>query len=105
MQGRVKDPVNRQHLPYNRNNSAMEGNLLVCALSFRGREPGTLTMEAWRLQIEVWRFCRPVVANPHHFNAHPDPVFHFNADPDPAFHFNEDPDLRPLVYRTSRPLF
>jgi hypothetical protein len=27
------------------------------------------------------------VADPHHFNPDPDPVFHFNADPDPAFQF------------------
>jgi hypothetical protein len=34
------------------------------------------------------------VADPYHFNAHPDadPCFHFNADPDPSFHFNADPD-------------
>ncbi len=32
------------------------------------------------------------VADPHHFNADPDPAFHFNADPDLAFHFNADPD-------------
>ncbi len=31
------------------------------------------------------------VADPHHFNADPDPAFHYNADPDPAFHFNADP--------------
>jgi hypothetical protein len=37
------------------------------------------------------------VANPHHFNADPDPVFYLNAnpDPDPHFHFNEDPDPFP----------
>ena len=28
------------------------------------------------------------VADPHHFNAAPDPAFHFNAEPDPEFHFN-----------------
>jgi hypothetical protein len=60
--------------------------------------------------------CR--VADPHHFNADPDPVSHFIADPvpDPAFHFNADPDpdpallesdgnLRPPVYRPSRAPF
>jgi len=25
------------------------------------------------------------VADPHHFDADPDPAFHFDADPDPAF--------------------
>ncbi len=36
----------------------------------------------------------PGVADPHHFNAEPDPdlVFHFNTDPDPHFHLNADPD-------------
>jgi hypothetical protein len=37
-------------------------------------------------------FDIPRVADPHHFNADPDPAFHFNADPDPAFHFNVYPD-------------
>jgi hypothetical protein len=48
------------------------------------------------------------VADPHHFNANPDPGFDFNADPSPelAFHSYADPDpaprqsdgnLRPLV--------
>jgi hypothetical protein len=32
------------------------------------------------------------VADPHHFNADPDPAFNYNADPDPAFHFSADPD-------------
>jgi hypothetical protein len=46
------------------------------------------------------------VADPHHFNADPNPAFHLNADPDsafhlnadpdPAFHFNADPDPAPL---------
>ncbi len=47
-------------------------------------------------------------ADPHHFNAEPDPAFHFNADPDPAFHINPDPDpylseanLRPLTFQDS----
>jgi hypothetical protein len=43
------------------------------------------------------------VADPHHFNADPDPVFHLNADPDPTFYFiadpasknNADPDTQP----------
>ncbi len=36
------------------------------------------------------------MADPHHFNAIPDPGVHFDADPDPA----PDENLRPLVYRT-----
>jgi hypothetical protein len=35
------------------------------------------------------------VADPHHFNADPDPAFHLNADLDPACHFNADPDPAP----------
>ncbi len=35
------------------------------------------------------------VADPHHFNADPDPAFHFNGDPYPAFHFSADPDPAP----------
>ncbi len=67
------------------------------------------------------------VADPHHFNADPDPDLHhfntdpdpsfiFNADPDPNFHFDADPDPtfnfnadpnpaphpRPLIYRPPR---
>ncbi len=34
-------------------------------------------------------------ADPHHFNADPDPTFYSNADLDPAFHFNVDPDPDP----------
>ncbi len=54
------------------------------------------------------------VADPHYFNADPNPypAFQFNEDPDPTVHFNADPDpapqhsdaiLRPLVYRLSTP--
>ncbi len=34
------------------------------------------------------------VADPHHFDADPDPdpACHFDADPDPTFHFDADPD-------------
>ncbi len=32
------------------------------------------------------------VADPHHFDADPDPAFHFDADPDPTFHSDADPD-------------
>jgi hypothetical protein len=53
-----------------------------------------------------------MVADPHHFNADPDPdqAVRFNANPDPAFRFHADPDpapyqcdlyLRLLVYRPS----
>ncbi len=33
-------------------------------------------------------------ADPHNFDADPDPTFHFDADPDPdpAYHFDADPD-------------
>ncbi len=47
------------------------------------------------------------VADPHHFNAIPDPAFHFNADPDPAFHFNADPNQDPTPHQSTgniRPL-
>ncbi len=46
------------------------------------------------------------VADPHHFNADPDPAFHSSADPDPdpALH-QSDGNLRPLVYRPSRAPF
>jgi hypothetical protein len=30
--------------------------------------PGTLTMEAWRLKMELCRVHRPVVADSHHFD-------------------------------------
>ncbi len=46
------------------------------------------------------------VADPHHFNADPDPSFHLSTDPDqdPAPH-QSDAYLRPLVYRPSMSLF
>ena len=31
------------------------------------------------------------VADPHHFDADPDPAFHFNANADSDFHFKADP--------------
>jgi hypothetical protein len=34
-------------------------------------------------------------ANPHHFNADPNPAFHYNADPDPATHQSAR-DHRPM---------
>jgi hypothetical protein len=40
------------------------------------------------------------VADPHHFNADPDPTFHFAADPDLA-PYQSDANLRLMVYRTS----
>jgi hypothetical protein len=33
------------------------------------------------------------VADPHHFDADPDPSFHFAADPNQTFHFEADPGL------------
>ncbi len=46
------------------------------------------------LELALAQFPKVIyrVADPHHFNADPDPAIHFNADPDPAFHFNADPD-------------
>jgi hypothetical protein len=38
------------------------------------------------------RYLGLKIADPHHFNADPDPAFHIDADPDPASHFNEDPN-------------
>ncbi len=43
--------------------------------------PWTLTMEAWKLKIEPWRVCRPLVADSYHFDEELDP------DPDP--HWSE----------------
>ncbi len=36
----------------------------------------------------------PVLRDPHHVDADPDPACHFDADPDPdpTFHFNADPE-------------
>ncbi len=36
----------------------------------------TLTMEAWRLKIEPWRVCSPVVADSHLFDEKQDPDPH-----------------------------
>jgi hypothetical protein len=40
----------------------------------------TITMEAWRLKMEMWRVCRPMVADSHHFDEEQD------ADPEPDLH-------------------
>ncbi len=40
------------------------------------------------------------VADPHHFNADPDPAFYFDADPDPASKNNKDPDLQPFQQKS-----
>jgi hypothetical protein len=53
--------------------------------------------------IRLWCALRtslsPSVADPHHFDADPDPdpAFHFDAnpDPDPTFHSDANPDLDP----------
>jgi hypothetical protein len=37
------------------------------------------TMEAWRLKIEPWRVCSPVVADSHHFDEKQDPDPHYLA--------------------------
>ncbi len=61
-----------------------------------GLEPNlTKALWAWFFFLSSYDDpCECRVANPHHFNADPDPAFHFNADsyPDPA------PHLRSLVY-------
>ena len=43
------------------------------------------------------------VADPHHFDADPDPAFHFDADPDldPTLHVDADPD--PTFYFDADP--
>jgi hypothetical protein len=33
---------------------------------------GLLTIEAWKLKMEPWRVCRPVIANSHHFDEEQD---------------------------------
>ncbi len=35
------------------------------------------------------------VADPHHFDVDPDPVFYFEANPDPPFHSELDPEQDP----------
>jgi hypothetical protein len=35
---------------------------------------------------------RSIIADPHHFDANPDPTCLFDADPDPIFQFDADPD-------------
>jgi hypothetical protein len=47
------------------------------------------------LPVLLFRTDTDRVADPHHFDADPDPAFHFNANPDPDFHFNADPDPDP----------
>jgi hypothetical protein len=45
----------------------------------------TLTMEAWRLKMEPWRFYRPLVADSHNFSDEQDldPGPYDGSDPDP----------------------
>jgi hypothetical protein len=43
-------------------------------------------MEAWRIKMEPWRFCRPIVADSHRFDEVQDP------DPDPQKSEKLDPD-------------
>jgi hypothetical protein len=43
-------------------------------------------MEALRLKMELWRVCRPVVADSHDFDEEQDP------DPDPHKSDKTDPD-------------
>jgi hypothetical protein len=35
-------------------------------------------MEAWRLKMEPWIFCRPVIADSHHFDEELDPDLHLS---------------------------
>jgi hypothetical protein len=42
------------------------------------------------------------VADPHHFDADPNPAFHFDADPDPTFHSDADPETDPTTHFFSR---
>jgi hypothetical protein len=42
------------------------------------------------------------VADPHHFNANPNPGFHFDANPDPAFHSKADPRIRIQIPKIMR---
>ncbi len=39
-------------------------------------EPSRLTLVSWRFTMEVWRVCRPVIADLHHFDEEPDPDPH-----------------------------
>ncbi len=57
------------------------------------------------LRINPWtkithNRCESRDADPHHFDADPDPSFHSNADPDRIFRLNiSDANLWPPVYR------
>jgi hypothetical protein len=44
-----------------------------------------LTLEAWMLKMEPWKFCRPVVSDLNHFDEEQDPDPHWSEklDPDP----------------------
>jgi hypothetical protein len=47
-------------------------------MSFRGSkwslgEPGHLKWRCWRLKMEPWRACAPVVADSNHFDKEQDP--------------------------------
>jgi hypothetical protein len=53
-------------------------------------DPWTLTMEAWRLEMEPQRFCRAVVADSHNFDT--DPHLREKLDPDPH---ESDPNRQP----------
>jgi len=47
----------------------------------------SLATEAWRLKIEPWRVCRPIVVYLHRFNEEQDPGLHQSdkkSDPDPV---------------------
>ncbi len=48
-----------------------------------------LKIYAWRLKMEVWRVCRPVVADSHQLDEEQDPDPHWNEKLDPDPHKSE----------------
>ncbi len=50
----------------------------------------------------IWNSLVGSVADPHHFDAdpEPEPAFHYGADPDPTFHSDTDPDPDPTYNLT-----
>ncbi len=52
--------------------------------------PWTLTVESWRLKLEPWRVCKPMVADSHHFEMqYSDPDSHQSDKSDPDSHQNK----------------
>ncbi len=46
-------------------------------------------------QFQPLPFDFTSVADPHYFDADPDPACHFHTDPEPTFHFDVDADPNP----------